>query len=81
MPRGVKRKKPVGGVTINAAPGSGVVDEDGDEVRATREEGGGLMGKLKGVLGPEPAAQASTGPKSGVDDDYAKFLEGLGDLS
>ena len=54
------------------------VDADGDKVRVKQvEEGGGLLGKLAGVLGPQ---QPSTS-KGGDDDEYQKFLDGLGDLA
>ncbi|ORX36597.1 hypothetical protein BD324DRAFT_455163 [Kockovaella imperatae] len=84
VPRGVKRKKEIGGMTVNAAPGSGMLDADGDEIRVKREEvGGGLLGKLKGVLSNGQQSSVSP-PKSKtnarVDDDYQKFLDGLGDL-
>lgn len=83
VPRGVKRKQAAapGGVSVNAAPGGGVIDEDGDERRVKqKEEGGGLMGRLKGVLGngSTPDPKAGTG---GADDEYQKFLEGLGDIA
>lgn len=79
VPRGVKRKKvSTGGVAINAAPGAGEIDEDGDEVRPKRMDGGGLIGKLNGVLGEFEREEKKTGAG---DDDYQKFLEGLGDLA
>jgi hypothetical protein len=54
------------------------VDADGDKVRVKQvEEGGGLLGKLAGVLGPQ---QPSTS-NGGDDDEYQKFLDGLGDLA
>jgi len=93
VPRGVKRKKAAapGGVSINATPGSGQVDEDGDERVVRRDEGGGLMGRLKGVFGDMPSgspAQIATGTKAGAtgaavgeEDEYQKFLAGLGDIS
>ena len=87
VPRGVKRKKPVGGVTVNAAPGSGDVDEDGDSVRVKRaEQGGGLMGKLKGVLDASSGPTAAPGRNGangshGGDEEYQRFLDGLGDLA
>jgi hypothetical protein len=92
VPRGVKRKKAgQSGVvgSINAAPGGGEIDEDGDEVRKSGVEvGGGLMGKLKGVLatsGVGAAAGKGDVVKSrtavgGGDDDYQEFLKGLGEL-
>lgn len=87
VPRGLKRKKPaVGGVAVNSAPGAGRIDEDGDEVRkgVEREEGGGLLGKLKGVIGGfgdgdgvgEGTGRGKGGKRVG-DDDYQKFLDGL----
>ncbi|OCF40382.1 hypothetical protein I317_05817 [Kwoniella heveanensis CBS 569] len=89
VPRGVKRKKVPGGGVINAAPGAGEIDEDGDERKRVAAAGGGLMGKLSGVLGSASQAQGPTQdvrPSAGkaggsADDDYQKFLEGLGDLS
>jgi len=73
VPRNLKRKK----AAVNAAPGGGEIDADGDELRKRRDDGGGLMGRLKGVLGEPKAAPAG---KDG-DDDYQDFLKGLGDLS
>ena len=80
VPRGVNRKKAsTGGVAINAAPGAGEIDADGDEVRAKRADGGGLMGKLQGVLGDMKREEKGVGGGAG-DEDYQKFLEGLGGL-
>lgn len=96
VPRGVKRKKAAapGGVSINATPGSGELDEDGDERVVRRDDGGGLMGRLKGVFGDMPAGGGGgTGSApggagklgkekpGGEEDEYQKFLAGLGDLS
>ncbi|ODN94228.1 hypothetical protein L198_05082 [Cryptococcus wingfieldii CBS 7118] len=82
VPRNIKKRKPGTAAPnrINAAPGAGEIDEDGDERKRARveEEGGGLMGKLGSVLGAQTQASKST--KQNVDDDYQKFLEGLGDL-
>ena len=97
VPRGVKRKKAAapGGVSINATPGSGEVDEDGDARVVRRNDGGGLMGRLKGVFGdmpsgssPSVSAVPSTGGTGGAkkaaaggeEDEYQKFLAGLGDI-
>ena len=66
-------------MAINAAPRAGQVDEDGDEVRTKMTDGGGLMGKLHGVLGGMKRDVTVT--RGGGDEDYQKFLEGLGDLS
>lgn len=84
VPRGIKRKKGSSTV-VNATPGGGEVDEDGDSVRVKRDDGPGLLGKLQSVLGDAPRA-ASTLPTTrgaapGGDDDYQNFLKGLGDLS
>jgi hypothetical protein len=73
VPRNLKRKK----AAVNAAPGGGEIDADGDELRKKRDDGGGLMGRLKGVLGEPKAVPAG---KDG-DDDYQGFLKGLGDLA
>lgn len=78
VPRGLKRKKGV--TSVNAAPGGGEVDADGDERRKKRDDGPGLMGKLQGVLGDAPKVTAAGGGGGG-DDDYQEFLKGLGDLA
>jgi hypothetical protein len=61
------------------------VDEDGDErrVKAKEEEGGGLMGRLKGVLGNVEVGQGKQAGAagSGGEDEYQKFLDGLGDMA
>ncbi|KAK6910071.1 hypothetical protein I203_104100 [Kwoniella mangroviensis CBS 8507] len=84
VPRGVKKRKtgPGGGI-INAAPGAGEIDEEGDERKRTVQSSGsgGLMGKLKGVLGDQPKVDGTSGTGGGEDDEYKRFLEGLGDLS
>ena len=87
VPRGVKRKQAAapGGVSVNAAPGAGEVDEDGDERKSKRQDEGGLMGRLKGMFGDMPTAGSGSAPgakKGGEgDDEYQKFLDGLGDLA
>lgn len=91
VPRNLKRKAPTAGGRINAAPGGGVVDDEGDEV-VVRKMDSGLMGKLKGVLGPELGSSGKIGGQGksgggsksamkGADEDYEKFLAGLGDIS
>ncbi|WVQ67646.1 uncharacterized protein L199_005849 [Kwoniella botswanensis] len=84
VPRGVKKRKtgPGGGI-INAAPGAGEIDEEGDERKRTVQNSGsgGLMSKLKGVLGDQPKVDGTSGTGEGEDDEYKRFLEGLGDLS
>jgi hypothetical protein len=100
VPRGVKRKAAAApgaaaGVRVNAAPGAGEVDADGDELRSKREDGPGLLGVLQGVFGEGTGAGTGTGIRqntkggqlsAGVgkggsgDDDYQRFLEGLNDL-
>lgn len=87
VPRGVKRKQASapGGVNVNAAPGAGEVDEDGDERKSKRQDEGGLMGRLKGMFGDMPATGTASPPagKKGADgdDEYQRFLDGLGDLA
>ncbi|ORY33948.1 WW domain binding protein 11-domain-containing protein [Naematelia encephala] len=85
VPRGVKRKaaRPTpGGVSVNAAPGRGEVDEDGDERLPGKENGGGLLGKLQGVIGDlRDSGREKEGKAGAADDDYQRFLEGLGELS
>lgn len=91
VPRGVRRRKAgpgvssngAGGMTVNAAPGAGEIDEDGDEIKRPKlAEGEGLLGKLSGVLGGAQGVLGKNGSeeKRDVDDDYQKFLEGLGDI-
>jgi hypothetical protein len=77
VPRNLKRKK----AAVNAAPGGGEIDADGDELRKKRDDGGGLMGRLKGVLGEGPKAPAGAKGTGEGDDDYQDFLKGLGELS
>ncbi|RXK35996.1 hypothetical protein M231_06710 [Tremella mesenterica] len=77
VPRGVKRKL-AHGPTVNAAPGAGVVDEEGDQVRV-KDTGPSLLGKLQGVLGTRDPTEVRKG--GGEEDDYQKFLDGLGDLA
>lgn len=94
VPRGVKRKAGgAGGAAgsggagasmgrINATPGAGQVDEDGDEIRVKRQEGPGLLGVLKGVLGDGRTGGPGAGQGGAKgEDDYQKFLDGLNDLS
>jgi inosine triphosphate pyrophosphatase len=74
---------------VNAAPGAGELDEDGDEVVIRRPDGPGLLGVLKGVLGEgngaggkgskDAAGKGDVGKGAG-EDDYQRFLEGLHDL-
>ncbi|WRT66424.1 uncharacterized protein IL334_003380 [Kwoniella shivajii] len=85
VPRGVKKRKgPGGGVMVNSAPGAGEIDDEGDERKRLTPGNGGLMGKLQGVLGDVPKSNSTkeiiSTPVT-ADDDYQKFLEGLGDLS
>ncbi|WVN88368.1 uncharacterized protein L203_103574 [Cryptococcus depauperatus CBS 7841] len=95
IPRGIKRRQGqtgsggtggsgVGRVVVNAAPGGGEIDEDGDQLKR-KEARVGLMSKLSGVLGaPDitPSTTTKTNETSkNVDDDYQKFLEGLKDLT
>ncbi|WWC70052.1 uncharacterized protein I206_103996 [Kwoniella pini CBS 10737] len=82
VPRGVNKRKTGTSGFINAAPGAGEIDEEGDERKRISKANEGLMGKLQGVLGDKPKSGGVTemsGSKG--DDDYQKFLEGLGDLA
>lgn len=84
VPRGVKRKK-AAGTMINAAPGAGEIDEAGDEIRKREGGGPGLLGKLSGVLcdlnsAPGGSVDGATSTGGSGDDEYQRFLEGLGDL-
>ncbi|KAL1411548.1 hypothetical protein Q8F55_002510 [Vanrija albida] len=88
VPRGVKRK-PAGVPNVNATPGAGHVDADGDVVRARNTDSGpGLLSKLQAVgVAPARAAAggraapagsaAGGGPGTEAEDDYEKFLSGL----
>ncbi|WWC62033.1 uncharacterized protein I303_104620 [Kwoniella dejecticola CBS 10117] len=82
VPRGVKKRKTGASGFINAAPGAGEIDEEGDERKRVSTANEGLMGKLQGVLGDKPMTRPSSEVRgSKGDDDYQKFLEGLGDLA
>lgn len=50
---------------VNAAPGAGEVDADGDELRRKREDGPGLLGVLQGVFG-ETGSGTGTGTGTGI---------------
>lgn len=83
VPRGVKRRAP-GVPSVNATPGAGVVDADGDVVKRTSDSGPGLLGKLQAVgVAPTPrgaggrAAPAHAATGTEAEDDYERFLEGL----
>ncbi|TXT04057.1 uncharacterized protein COLE_07754 [Cutaneotrichosporon oleaginosum] len=68
VPRAARKRAP-GGVTVNATPGAGVVDADGDSVRV-RAARPGLMDKLGRVLGDEEK-------KDQTEEEYERFLAGL----
>lgn len=72
VPRGLAKKKAAapGGVTVNAAPGSGKVDAEGDQLRTRAAKAPGLMDKLSDVLGTNK-------PVADQDDEYERFLAGL----
>ena len=89
VPRNIRKKIAASAGTgvgrINSAPNAGEVEEEGDELVVRRQENG-LMSHLKGVLGPMPGVQAApgagaagSGGASG-DDEYQRFLAGLGSL-
>lgn len=71
VPRAARRKAGPGGVTVNATPGAGVVDADGDEVRVRAAPRAGLMDKLGRVLGDDGKK------KDEAEDEYERFLAGL----
>jgi hypothetical protein len=71
VPRAARKRASPGGVTVNATPGAGVVDADGDEVRVRAAPRQGLMDKLGRVLGDEGEKKDQT------EDEYERFLAGL----
>ncbi|KAF8921873.1 WW domain binding protein 11-domain-containing protein [Mucidula mucida] len=87
VPASLKRRKAgtgvVGSSRINAAPG--VLDEDDAAEHPTRPD---LLSVLKDQFGPAPSVPSTSGPvsvkpKTDVDnskDDYAKFVEEMGDI-
>ncbi|BEJ10082.1 hypothetical protein CcaverHIS641_0701170 [Cutaneotrichosporon cavernicola] len=70
VPRAARKRAGPGGVTVNATPGAGVVDADGDQVRVRAAPRSRLMDKLGRVLGDE-------GKKDETEEEYERFLEGL----
>ncbi|BEJ13047.1 hypothetical protein CspHIS471_0302210 [Cutaneotrichosporon sp. HIS471] len=70
VPCAARKRAGPGGVTVNATPGAGVVDADGDEVRVRAAPRSRLMDKLGRVLGDE-------GKKDETEEEYERFLEGL----
>ena len=75
MPTSVKRKKTAATPKVNAAPSVGATDEA--EPIAPRPD---LLSALQGQFGPAPPGPAAKGAKTGTKDDYAKFVEEMGDI-
>lgn len=73
VPRAARKRTGPGGMTVNATPGAGVVDADGDEVRVRAAPRSGLMDKLGRVLGDE----GKEVKKDETEEEYERFLAGL----
>jgi len=82
LPTSLKKKKATGGIKLNAAPSVGVSTED-SSAGAVRPD---LVSALKDQFGGVPAeSKKGETSKSGTAvqktrDDYAKFVEELGDI-
>jgi hypothetical protein len=74
MPTSVKRKKTSATPKVNAAPSVGTEEV---EPAAPRPD---LLGTLQGHFGPTSPESAPKKPKTGTKDDYAKFVEEMGDI-
>ena len=75
MPTSVKRKKATATPKVNAAPFVGTTDEA--EPAAPRPD---LLSTLQGQFGPVPPEPAAKKAKTEAKDDYAKFVEEMGDI-
>ena len=75
MPTSVKRKKAAATPKVNAAPSVGTTDEA--EPIAPRPD---LLSTLQGQFGPAPPEPATKRAETGTKDDYAKFVEEMGDI-
>jgi len=75
MPTSVKRKKATVTPRVNAAPSVGTTDEV--EPAAPRPD---LLSTLQGQFGPAPPEPPAKKSKTGTKDDYAKFVEEMGDI-
>jgi hypothetical protein len=75
MPASLKRRRTAATPKVNAAPSVGTTDEVGPA--APRPD---LLGTLQGQFGPAPPEPAAKKAKTGSKDDYAKFVEEMGDI-
>ena len=75
MPTSLKRKKVAATPKVNAAPSVETTDEI--EAVAPRPD---LLSTLQGQFGPAPPEPAAKKAKTGTKDDYAKFVEEMGDI-
>ena len=78
MPTSVKRKKASSTPKVNAAPSVGTMDDANEaEPAAPRPD---LLSTLQGQFGPTPPEPVAKRAKTGTKDDYAKFVEDMGDI-
>ena len=75
MPTSVKRKKATATPKVNAAPSVGITDEV--EPVAPRPD---LLSTLQGQFGPAPPSPVAKKARTETKDDYAKFVEEMGDI-
>ncbi|KAF9654117.1 hypothetical protein BDM02DRAFT_3177050 [Thelephora ganbajun] len=75
MPTSVKRKKAPATPKVNAAPSVGTTEEV--EPTAPRPD---LLSTLQGQFGPASPEPTAKKAKTGTKDDYAKFIEEMGDI-
>ena len=76
MPTSVKRKRATATPKVNAAPSVETPEEV--EAVAPRPD---LLGTLQGQFGPAPPESVAKKPRTGTTkDDYAKFVEEMGDI-
>lgn len=74
MPTSVKRKRVTATPKVNAAPSIGTEEV---EPAAPRPD---LLSTLQGHFGPVPPEPGPMKAKTGTKDDYAKFVEEMGDI-
>jgi len=75
MPTSVKRKRATAAPKVNAAPSVETADEV--EPVAPRPD---LLSALHEQFGPAPPESVAKKSRTGTKDDYAKFVEEMGDI-
>ena len=75
MPTSVKRKRATAAPKVNAAPS--VESPEEVESVAPRPD---LLSTLQGQFGPAPPESVAKKPRTEMKDDYAKFVEEMGDI-